>query len=128
MVGLRGICRSAGLALALGMAFGAAAPWGQAQPAVTTDALLGIWQFQPPPCGSENGMGLDADGTAWITEAYSGTWRLEGATLHFTMDEHDMGVVVARNVRLAAELLTVQPDYLELRWDNGHIGHAWRCR
>jgi len=123
----------ASLIVALGVVV-ALGPGAGAQTAVTADALVGVWQFHPPPCGSDNGMGLDADGTAWITETYSGTWRLDGTTLRFTMNEQELDfvnnrvVIVASNVAMAAELLKVQPNYLELRWGNGHIGHAWRCR
>ncbi len=121
--------------LAVAVTVTAAVPGAQAQPAVTTESLVGVWQFHPPPCATDNGMGLGTDGSAWITDSLHGTWRLDGSVLRFTVDEYDSDsaynetpTVIARNVQMAAQLLTVQPDYLELRWDNGHMAQAWRCR
>jgi hypothetical protein len=127
------LSRTASLIAGLGLAV-ALGPHAGAQPAVTANSVVGVWQFHPPPCGSGNAMGLNADGSVWITESLRGTWRLDGSVLRFVVDELDMDVaydspvVIARDVQMSAELVTLQPDYLELRWDNGHIGHAWRCR
>lgn len=66
---------------------------GLAEPPSTlsADSVVGVWQLETPVCGSSYGMGLAADGSAWLDEPFSGTWRLTGTRLELILDEYDPG-------------------------------------
>lgn len=123
------------LALALASTgFGAAIAQGDAaKPAPVGPAeadLIGIWQFETPLCQSGYGMGLFADGTAWLDEIYGGTWRLADGRLRFDVDETEMGVdePVATGIVIVADIVNYETDVMLLRWaDTGQEIEAYRC-
>lgn len=99
-------------------------------PPLSTDSVVGVWQFETPVCGSSYGMGLAADGSAWLDEPFSGTWRLMGTRLEFTLDEYDPGQEkpLETGIVVEAEILAFEGDRLRLRWsDTGRELDAYRC-
>ncbi|MEM8586520.1 MAG: hypothetical protein AAGG65_00560 [Pseudomonadota bacterium] len=105
---------------------------GLAEPPSTlsADSVVGVWQFETPICGSSYGMGLSADGSAWLDESFTGTWRLMGTRLEFTLDEYDSGqeTPLETGILVEAEILAFEGDRLILRWpDTGRELDAYRC-
>lgn len=101
-----------------------------AQNDLSEAALVGIWQFETPLCQSGYGMGLYADGTAWLDEVYGGTWQLDGRQLRFEVDETELGEEdpIETGIVMIADIVTYETDVMLLRWmGSGHEIQAYRC-
>ncbi|MEO1224484.1 MAG: hypothetical protein AAFX92_09665 [Pseudomonadota bacterium] len=97
---------------------------------LSSDGVVGVWQFESPVCGSSYGMGLSADGSAWLDEPFYGTWRLLGTRLELVLDEYDPGQEkpLETGIVVEAEILAFEGDRMILRWsDTGQELDAYRC-
>lgn len=102
-------------------------------PDVNRGMLVGMWQFEPPPCDSPEVLDLAADGAATMLDSYAGTWSLAGNTLRLDMEEDIPGLGPTGNReaitgRVVAASPEGRPDTIELQWIDGTTDRAWRCR